>query len=322
MEGIAGRWPLLCMVGPTAVGKTRLSLEVARRLGGEIISGDSMQVYRGMDIGTAKPAPEERRGIPHHLIDILDPGEPFSVADFQRRVFDLLPRVVSRRRLPMLVGGTGLYLKAVVDQYDFGEGRADWELRERLGEEARQRGTQVLHQRLGKVDPAAAERIHPHDLKRIIRALEVYYSSGRPISRQGTRPPGKRIPLDPWIIGLDRERGELYRRIQDRVDKMIQEGLVQEVKGLLDKGYSPRLPAFQALGYRQLISFLQGEVTLEEARGLIKRDTRRFAKRQLTLFRRDPRIQWFNLDDKSPGGRENEIAEKICLRVAGELKLC
>lgn len=307
--------PLLCIVGPTAVGKTALSIEVADRLNGEIISGDSMQVYRYMDIGTAKPTAAERKRVFHHLIDILEPDEQFSVADFQREVFKLVPQIVSRNNLPVLVGGTGLYLKAVVDQYDFGECKADWNLRRNLKEQAQKYGHKYLYQQLKKVDPPAAEKIHPHDLKRIIRALEVYRSTGRPISSQGKKTPEKKLPLNFFITGLTMNRKRLYDRINKRVDKMMEKGLEEEVKNLLQRGYNPNLVSMQGLGYRHIINYIQERYTKEEAVELIKRDTRRFAKRQLTLFRRDKRIKWLNLDEFT---QEEEIIEKICY-IAGKL---
>lgn len=302
-------YPLLCIVGPTAVGKTRISIETALRTGGEIISGDSMQVYRYMDIGTAKPSLEERKEIVHHLIDILYPHEPFSVADFQRRVFQLIPDICSRGRLPILAGGTGLYLKAVVDQYDFGEGTANWELRERLRRQGELFGNNYLYRRLEKIDPKSAEKIHPNDLKRIIRALEVYLTTGKKFSRQQEKLPAEKLPLKTLIIGLTMNRGRLYERIEQRVDLMMDQGLVQEVKSLLKRGYSPQLISMQGLGYRHMVKYLQGRYTKEEAVELLKRDTRRFAKRQLTLFRRNHNIIWIDLDQHN---QEVEIIEKIC----------
>ena len=307
--GIALTYPLLCIVGPTAVGKTRISIETALKTGGEIISGDSMQVYRYMDIGTAKPSLEERKGIAHHLIDILYPDEPFSVADFQRMVFQVIPDICSRGKLPILAGGTGLYLKAVVDQYDFGEGTADWELREKLKRQAELFGNDFLHRRLEKIDPKSAERIHPNDLKRIIRALEVYHTTGKKISSQQEKLLAEKFPLQSLIIGLTMNRGRLYERIEQRVDLMMVQGLVQEVEGLLKRGYDSQLVSMQGLGYRHMVKFLQGRYTKDEAVELLKRDTRRFAKRQLTLFRRNHNIIWIDLDQHN---HEIEIIEKIC----------
>lgn len=302
-------YPLLCIVGPTAVGKTRISIAAALKTGGEIISGDSMQVYRYMNIGTAKPSSKERKGVPHHLIDILNPDESFSAADFQKNAFQVIPDICSRGRLPILAGGTGLYLKAIVDQYDFGESTANWELREKLRKQANLYGNDHLYRRLKKVDPKSAEKIHFNDLKRIIRALEVYLTTGKKISSQGEKPPEERFPLKTLIVGLTMNRGRLYERIEQRVEQMMNQGLVEEVKGLLERGYSPQLVSMQGLGYRHMVKFLQGRYTKEEAVELLKRDTRRFAKRQLTLFRRNNKIFWIDLDQYT---QDVEIVEKIC----------
>lgn len=301
-------YPLLCIVGPTAVGKTTISVETAVMMGGEIISGDSMQVYRYMDIGTAKPSLKERKGVPHHLVDILSPHEPFSAADFQREAFRLIPEIFSRNRLPILAGGTGLYLKAIVDQYNFGEISADWKLREKLREQANLLGNQYLYRRLKVVDPKSAEKIHPNDLKRIIRALEVFLTTGKQISSHGEIPLEKRFPLKPLIIGLTMNRGRLYERINLRVEQMMADGLEHEVRDLLKRGYSSQLVSMQGLGYRHMINFLKERYTKEEAVELLKRDTRRFAKRQLTLFKRNDKIVWIDLDRYA----KEEIVEKIC----------
>lgn len=301
-------YPLLCIVGPTAVGKTTISVETAVKMGGEIISGDSMQVYRYMDIGTAKPSLKERKGVPHHLVDILSPHEPFSAADFQREAFRLIPEIFSRNRLPILAGGTGLYLKAIVDQYNFGEISADWKLREKLREQANLLGNQYLYRRLKVVDPKSAEKIHPNDLKRIIRALEVFLTTGKQISSHGEIPLEKRFPLKPLIIGLTMNRSRLYERINLRVEQMMADGLEQEVRDLLKRGYSSQLVSMQGLGYRHMINFLKERYTKEEAVELLKRDTRRFAKRQLTLFKRNDKIVWIDLDRYA----KEEIVEKIC----------
>lgn len=311
------KWPLLGIVGPTAVGKTDISIRVAKRLDGEIISGDSMQIYRYMDIGTAKPSFQERKEVPHHLIDVLEPHESFSVADFQREVSRLIPEIASRNRLPMLVGGTGLYLKAVIDQYDFGESKANWDLRKKLRLQAERWGSGELYEKMKKVDPVSAEKIHPHDQKRIIRALEVYYTTGKPISSQKKKPAGERIQLNPLLVGLTMDRLKLYARIEERVDKMIQEGLEDEVRGLLKRGYKPDLISMQGLGYRHMVEYIQGGYNRVEMLESLKRDTRRFAKRQLTLFQRDQRIIWI---DRGKYHQEEEIVEKIC-QLAGKTNL-
>jgi len=288
---------LLVIIGPTAVGKTALSVELALRLHGEIISGDSMQVYKKLDIGTAKIKPSETRGVPHHLIDIKEPDETFSVAEFQQLARAKISEINQRGKLPLLVGGTGLYVQAVLDEYEFEPQQEISSLRRELQETAAAKGIEYLLAKLREVDPQSAARLHPNDAKRIIRALEYYHTTGKPISdkKPAVSPHGPQR-YDAILIGLTMERELLYRRIEERVDQMMAEGFLAEVQGLLDQGYSPHLQSLQGLGYKQLVSYLQGELNLEEAVELIKRDTRRFAKRQLTWFRRDPRITWYHVD--------------------------
>lgn len=309
---------LIVIVGPTAVGKTEISLIAADTIDGEIISGDSMQVYRGMDIGTAKICPEEMVGpsgrkIPHHLIDILDPDETFSVADFQRLAREAITSINDRNRIPMIVGGTGLYINGVVDPYHFAGMEINPDLRRMLWEEAESLGDQYMHRQLEEVDPETARRIHPHDTKRIIRALEIYRQTGRTMTETldhaPLNSPGYRLVM----VGLYMERELLYERINLRVDHMVEKGLIEEVKSLLQQGYHDNLNSMQGLGYRQIASYLRGNLTKEEAIRLIKRDTRRFAKRQWTWFKRDSRIHWFNVGNI----RENylcgeEITRYIC----------
>ncbi|UCC68438.1 MAG: tRNA (adenosine(37)-N6)-dimethylallyltransferase MiaA [Armatimonadota bacterium] len=286
---------LLAIVGPTATGKTEVGVLLAEALGGEIVSADSMQVYRGMDIGTAKPTAEQRARVRHHLIDIVDPDELFSVADYRKRADAALEDIWGRGRQPILVGGSGLYVRAVLEEMDFSEVPPDPELRRRLTAEARSKGTRALHEWLSEVDPEAAARIHPNDEKRIIRALEVSESVGG-----GGPPPRKldrrrRVRYNTRQFGLNVAREELYRRIEARVDGMIARGLVEEVRGLLERGYGKGLVAMKGLGYGQLAPHVQGEVSLEEAVRRLKRDTRRFAKRQLTWFRADERVEWVDV---------------------------
>jgi tRNA dimethylallyltransferase len=289
--------PLLVLVGPTAVGKTAISVALARRLGAEIISGDSMQVYRGMDIGTAKITPAEMAGVPHHMIDILDPDEPFSVAEFQARVDQLIREISARGRLPILVGGTGLYVRSIVRAYTFTEMDSDPELRERLAAEEVAHGPGHLHRRLAALDPAAAARLHPGDLRRIIRALEVYELTGQPISETQTAAEAE-ARYDDLMIGLTMERSLLYRRIDQRVEQMLAAGLKEEVAGLLRR-YPQGARALEAIGYREMVSHLRGLLTYPEAAALIQRNTRRFAKRQFTWFRRDEQIHWFDVTEPS-----------------------
>ncbi|GAW91493.1 tRNA (adenosine(37)-N6)-dimethylallyltransferase MiaA [Calderihabitans maritimus] len=293
--------PLVVIVGPTAVGKSKIAVEVAGKIDGEIVSADSMQVYRFMDIGTAKTRETERytgdgKYIPHHLLDFKDPKESFSVAEFQKLAREKIEEIYRRGKLPMLVGGTGLYVRSVIDPYTFTELEVDWEIRRRLKKQAAERGNLWLHRQLAEVDPVSAAKIHPNDLRRVIRALEVYYRTGQPLSKSHRVGREENKNYRVCMIGLYMDRKKLYQRINQRVDEMIATGLVEEVRKLLEMGYSPQLPALQGLGYKQIVGYLKGEYSLEEAIRLLKRDTRRFAKRQLTWFRRDKRIRWFDVD--------------------------
>jgi len=306
--------PLVVLVGPTAVGKTEVGIRVAKKTGGEVISGDSMQVYKYMDIGTAKPSPEEMSGIPHHMIDIIDPAEDFNVARFQEQVEKIIIDITDRGKIPIMVGGTGLYVRAVIDHYDFTPPGEDVGKRKDLLKLVEAHGNKYLINILRKVDPVSAERIHPNDTRRLVRALEVYQSTGRPISdfQYSAGMPAK---YNLAYYGLTMDRQKLYERIEKRVDIMIARGLVDEVKRLVERGYGPQNTAMQALGYKEIVDYLDGRFSLEEAVELIKRDTRRFAKRQLTWFRRDSRIRWIEVEKfNSP----EEIAEKIAEEVEGQ----
>ncbi|HUU53335.1 MAG TPA: tRNA (adenosine(37)-N6)-dimethylallyltransferase MiaA [Armatimonadota bacterium] len=283
---------LLAIVGPTATGKSEAGMLLAEALAGEIVSADSMQVYRGMDIGTAKPTLEQRARVPHHLIDIIDPDEPFSVADYQARADAALADIWERDRQPILVGGSGLYVRAVLEEMDFAAVPPDPEFRRRLLAEAKSKGTRALHEWLAEVDPAAAARIHPNDQKRIIRALEVAEGGAASASRSGKVDRQRRPRYNSTQFGLTLERERLYQRIDARVDTMIARGLVEEVKGLLARGCGEDLVSMQGLGYAQLAPYVRGKISLEEAVSRLQRDTRRFAKRQLTWFRADPGIEW------------------------------
>ncbi|WP_333870448.1 tRNA (adenosine(37)-N6)-dimethylallyltransferase MiaA [Desulforamulus putei] len=307
--------PLVVIVGPTASGKTDVAIELAKMVKGEVISADSMLVYRGMDIGTAKPTPTEMQGIPHHLIDIVDPDEEFSVAMFQTAAEKLIVEITDRGNLPLLVGGTGLYVRSVIDHYDFTPAPRDKKLRERLKQQAATLGNEEMHRRLAAVDPASAARLHPNDIRRVIRALEVYYQTGKPISEyqytQTNTAPKYRLKM----FGLTMDRQLLYRRIEQRVDLMLQRGLVEEVRQLMQR-YDTWGTALQGLGYKEIIAYLKGECTLAEAVEILKRNTRRFAKRQLTWFRADKRIHWLNMQDYSD---KNAVAREIAKQIAGEL---
>ena len=289
---------LLCLLGPTAVGKTEIAIRLAQRLNAEIVSVDSRQIYRQMDIGTAKPTPEEQRAARHHLIDCVDISEAFSVADYQSLVDVAITDIQNRDKRVLLVGGAGLYFRAIVDGLFEGPG-ADPSLRKRLEEEAAQFGVDTLHKRLQTCDPESAERIHPNNLVRVIRALEVYELTDTPMSelQQQWHPEKQRYPF--IAFGLTMPRALLYRRIEQRVDVMLANGLVAEVESLLAAGYARDSVALQSFGYRELISYLDGNFTYLEAISQLKQNTRRFAKRQLTWFRKDTRIEWLDRESTS-----------------------
>ena len=303
--------PLIVLAGPTAVGKTDLSLDLAKEIGGEIVSADSMQVYRGMDIGTAKATPEERRLVPHHLIDIREPSEEFHVVDFQREAKAAMEGIWSRGHIPILTGGTGFYIQAVTRDIDFTETASRPSLRKDLEREALEEGPERLYERLLLADPKAAEEIHPHNIKRIIRALEYYEESGERISDHNRQEKERTTPYNLLYLVLTRERPELYRRIDLRVDTMMEEGLLEEVKSLREKGYTRELTSMQGLGYKELLAFLEGECTLEEAVYTIKRDTRHFAKRQITWFKREKDAVWVPREEVP--GREELLGKVLQL---------
>lgn len=309
---------LLAIVGPTATGKTEVGVLLAEALKGEIVSADSMQVYRLMEVGTARPTREQLARVPHHLIGIIGPDEPFSVAAYQARADAAIAGIWERGRQPILVGGSGLYVRAVIDGLSFSLVPADRGLRKQLTEEARATGLRAMHARLAEVDSEAAARIHPRDAKRIIRALEVYYQTGQSISRMQALDRSKRARYNTRQFGLTLSRPELYRRIEARVERMIAAGLVEEVKRLLDLGYDESLVAMKGLGYVQLVPYVRGECSLEEAVRRLQRDTRRFAKRQLTWFRADPRVEWVDVGRAGgPAGTAKFIRERWEERCCG-----
>jgi tRNA dimethylallyltransferase len=288
--------PIPIIVGPTAVGKTDLSLALARELGAEIVGADSRQIYRYLDIGTAKPTAAQRRLVRHHLIDLVDPDAPLNAARFAQLAWGCIRDIEARRRQPLVVGGSGLYVRALTDGLFAGPG-ADPQVRARLEAEARELGVQALHRRLQEVDPRAANRIHPHDRVRLIRALEVYTLTGTPIS-QWQRQWRPSAPSPAFVlIGLRRERDDLRRRIAARTAAMLQQGLVAEVEGILARGFSPGLPVLQSVGYGEIIAYLGGAYDLPRARDLIERRTWRLAKRQMTWFRHIAGVQWLTLAD-------------------------
>ena len=285
---------LVVIVGPTGVGKTEISISLAERVNAEIISADSRLFYRGMDIGTAKPTPEERARVPHHLIDVADPDDAWSLARFQRAAGSQIMEIHQRGNLPMLVGGTGQYVMAVVQGWQIPQVKPDPRLRQTLQGWSEEVGAEGLHQRLAVLDPDAAEKIDPSNLRRTIRALEVTLASGVRFSAQ--RGISNQPPYQVLMLGLSRPRGELYRRIDQRVEQMLAAGFVDEVGGLLARGYPGDLPTFSAIGYRQVIDYLNGEISLEEAVLRIKRATRVYVRRQANWFKADdPSIHWFDI---------------------------
>ena len=291
------RRPLIVLTGPTAVGKTSLSLSLARAENGAIISADSMQVYRGMDIGSAKILPEEMQGIPHYLVDALSPEEEFHIVRFQKMAADAMEQIYASGKIPILVGGTGFYIQAITKAIDFTEGEQDSVFRNRMAELARQQGPEVLHTMLRQVDPQSAEEIHANNVKRVIRALEFYEENGYPISRHNLEERQKRSPYDLAYFVLDCPRELLYRRIDRRVDRMLEQGLVEEVRQLKELGYHRGMVSMQGLGYKEILAYLDGEWDLEEAVRVLKRDTRHFAKRQLTWFRRETDAIWIRKEE-------------------------
>lgn len=286
---------VILLVGPTASGKTRVSLEIASKIKAEIVSADSRQVYKRMNIGTAKPSDDELQTIPHHCIDIREPHEYFSAGQFGRLARPIIDDIFSRDKQPIVVGGSGLYIRALVDGVFEGNYR-DESVRMKLRNKAEEQGIDFLYGRLKKVDPLASEKIHANDLRRIVRALEVYEVTGQPISiiqKENTEP----ADFSPHFYALSWDREVIYGRIESRVDLMVTDGLVNEVRLLLEKGYSLDDNAMDSVGYKEIVQHLNGEISLDEAIGLIKQNTRRFAKKQMTWFRQDKRIQWIDVAD-------------------------
>ena len=284
--------PLIILTGPTAVGKTKASIGLAKAVDGEIISADSMQVYRHMDIGSAKIKPEEMEGIPHHLIDVLEPDDEFHVVKFQQLAKKAMREIWERGHIPIVTGGTGFYIQALLYDIDFDENEKEDACRKELEAYAREHGAEALHEKLALVDPASAEMIHPNNIKRVIRALEFYEQTGKRISEHNETQRQRESPYAFAYFVLTDDRAHLYERINRRVDQMIEEGLVNEVQALKDKGYTKQLVSMQGLGYKEILDYLDGNCTLEEAIYTIKRDTRHFAKRQLTWFKREKEVTW------------------------------
>ena len=305
------RYPLMAILGPTAVGKTELSLKIAEQINGEIISADSMQIYRNMDIGTAKASQFDRKQIKHHLIDIVNPDQDFSVADYQERVDALIPKIVKRGNIPILVGGTGLYIKAIIQGFLFPEMETNNELRSKLEKEAEKYGNEYVHNKLEEIDIELANKLHPNDLRRVIRGIEVYNETGNTITYYKKKQEATPMRYNALKIGLTREREMLYKRINQRIDIMIENGLINEVENLLDSGYDIGMTALQGLGYKEIVGYLNNEYSLDEAVRILKRDTRHFAKRQITWFNRDNDINWFNLSQRNTEPVFNEIMNLI-----------
>lgn len=308
--------PLVVILGPTAVGKSEIAVELALRLNGEIVSADSVQLYKYINIGTAKLSPGEQKGIPHYFLDMLEPDEEFSVARYQKLAREKIEEIVRRGKLPFLVGGAGLYIQAVIDPYHFPEMKGQQELRRNYRKlRAEGKGAQ-LYQQLQAIDPETANRLHPNDFRRVSRALEVYHLKGLPISSYQKKHSSTDELYNLAMIGLNRSRPELYRRIEQRVDRIFAMGIVEEVKSLLDRGYLPGLKPLQTLGYRQVIEYLSGAYDLATAIALTKKATRNYAKRQLTWFRRDERIQWFSLNEETNmEALLEEISQYICRNI-------
>lgn len=305
------RKPIIAIVGPTAIGKSRVAIEIAKTLQTEILTADSRQVYRYMDVGTDKPTISEQQGIPHLLIDLVNPDQSFNVGDFRRMALEEISRLHHQGKIPLMVGGTGLYVRAVLRGLCPGP-PADPVLRQRLTEDCRQHGPQFLFQLLQRIDPELAQRLHPHDQPKIQRALEVSSILGKPLSQVHHEHQFTDAPFPYLLIGLTMERTKLYHRIETRVELEIKKGLIQETRLLLDRGYSRHSGAMKGLGYKQFSGYLSGEYSYEEAVRILKRDTRHFAKRQMTWFRKEPGIQWVATED-------TDIPDRAAERIMGHI---
>lgn len=286
--------PLIILTGPTAVGKTKASIGLAKAVGGEIISADSMQVYRNMDIGSAKIRKEEMEGVPHYLVDVLNPDEEFHVARFQKMAQEAMEKIYANGHIPILVGGTGFYIQALLYDINFEEGEDNNEIRRELEDYVEEYGPEKLHEMLRNVDPKSADTIHANNVKRVIRAIEYYRQTGKPISEHNEKERQKESPYQFAYFVLNDERERLYERIEKRIDNMLEEGLLDEVQKLREAGYTRDMVSMQGLGYKEILAYLEGNITLEEAIYILKRDTRHFAKRQLTWFRREREVIWLS----------------------------
>ena len=308
--------PMIILTGPTAVGKTDLSIQLAKAINGEIISADSMQVYRHMDIGSAKVTPEEMDGVPHHLIDVLEPEEEFNVVVFQKLAKEALTGIYERGHIPIIVGGTGFYIQALLYDIDFTENDGDTAIRRELEKLAQTQGAGCLHQMLQEIDPESAAAIHQNNVKRVIRAIEFYRQTGKKISLHNEQEREKQSPYQFLYYVLDTDRKILYERIDRRVDLMMEHGLVDEVKHLADMGCTRDMVSMQGLGYKEILDYLSGEITLEEAVYILKRDTRHFAKRQITWFKRERDVRWLELEQFQ--NDRKKVLEHILDEIEGE----
>lgn len=299
--------PLIILTGPTAVGKTELSIQLAKAVNGEIISADSMQIYKEMNIGSAKIQPEEMKGVSHYLVDEIEPEEEFNVVRFQTMAKNAMKTIYQKGKIPVIVGGTGFYIQALLYDIDFTDTTQDLNYRRELEQLVQEKGNEYLHEMLQKVDPKAAQEIHENNRKRVIRALEYYRDTGKQISEHNEQQRQKESPYQFVYFVLNRDRQELYRRIDQRVDRMMEQGLLEEVKRLKERGCTSNMVSMKGLGYKELLDYLGGMDSLEEAVRIIKRDTRHFAKRQLTWFKREKEVNWIELDGKT----EQQVLEEI-----------
>ena len=311
--------PLIILTGPTAVGKTKASISLAKAIGGEIISADSMQVYKEMDIGSAKIRPEEMDGVPHYLVDVLEPDEEFHVVRFQQMAKEAMAKIYANGHIPIIVGGTGFYIQALLYDIDFTENDGDMSFREEMEHYAAEHGAEALHQKLREIDPASADMIHANNVKRVIRALEFYHQTGKKISEHNEEERQKESPYAFVYFVLNDERKNLYDRINLRVDLMVKEGLLDEVKALKAKGYTKDMVSMQGLGYKEVLDYLDGEISFEEAIYRIKRDTRHFAKRQITWFKRERDVTWVNKQEFAYD--EEAILQEMLIQIKDKLNL-
>ena len=296
-DGAILKKPLIILTGPTAVGKTALSIKLAKAVNGEIISADSMQVYKYMDIGTAKIEKDEMQGVKHYLINVLSPEEEFNIVKFQILAKEAMEEIYAKGKIPIIVGGTGFYIQSLVYDIDFKENDGDKTIRESLEAEADLIGPDAMHEKLKQIDPKAAEEIHPNNIKKVIRALEFFEQTGQPISLHNEEERKKESPYNFSYFVLNQSRDILYKRINQRIDKMVEMGLLKEVEFLKEKGYDKSLVSMQGLGYKEILDCLDGSMTLEEAIYILKRDTRHFAKRQVTWFKREKEVIWLSKDE-------------------------